>query len=193
MTSIPRGAADQVAALYDREGAALLKHAKMLTGHRLAEAEDLVSRAFEAVVAAWKKVGVYDPLAQRAWLRRSMRNMWIDDIRRARKLEELRPELWLKYMRCEPDPVDAVLARSDLEVCWAALRDFPPKRREVAMMHFFHGLSPLAISDLLQISSAGVRRHLKLARQALQGTVLAAVEDTPARAAGLHEQEGERA
>ncbi|MFD7163731.1 RNA polymerase sigma factor [Streptomyces violascens] len=193
MTSIPRGAIEQVAALYDREGAALLRHAKVLTGYQVQEAEDLASRAFEAAVVNWRKVGFLDPLVQRAWLRRTMRNKWIDDVRRARKLEQLRPDLLLKYLRDEPDPADAVLARGDLDACWAALKDFPPKRREVATMHFFEGMSAVAIGELLQISPSGVRRHIKLAQQALLSAVGAATDETQTRAAASHEQEGERA
>lgn len=193
MTSIPKGAIEQVAALYDREGAALLKHAKVLTGHQVQEAEDLAARAFEAAVANWRKVGAYDPLSQRAWLRRTMRNKWIDDIRRSRKLEQLGPDLLLKYLRNEPDPVDAVLARSDLDTCWEALKAFPPKRREVATLHFFEGMSPVAIADLLQITPQGVRRHIKLAQKALLSAVGSAADETQARPTTPRLQEGERA
>ncbi|MEU4616632.1 RNA polymerase sigma factor [Streptomyces umbrinus] len=168
---IPKQTADQVAELFDREEAMLMRFASVLTAGDVAQAADLVQGTFMAAALDWDTVEDRDTGGQRAWLRRTCRNKWIDDLRRSGRLERLLPHLARRYERPAPDPADTAIARVALEQCWKTIAAMPPVRREIALLHWHQGYSSSEIAVLLQIQSSGVRKHISCARRALQLSV----------------------
>ncbi|MFF3055006.1 RNA polymerase sigma factor [Streptomyces sp. NPDC057909] len=164
---ITKETADQVAALWDREAEGLTRYTTVIT-NSAAEAGDLVSNAFEAVALAWTTVGPRNADAQRAWLRRTCKNMWIDGIRRSETLHRLQPELAHRYQPAEPDPADLVLLRQAADHCLRVINSLPAVQRRVAVLYFLEEHPPLVIAILLEIAPSGVRKHVAKARQRLR-------------------------
>ncbi|GGU46970.1 RNA polymerase sigma factor [Streptomyces violascens] len=183
----------QVTALWEREEVSLTQYATVRTGGDRPEAEDLVSRAFFAATQSWQKLADREPDAQRAWLRTTVNNMWVDNIRRAGRLQKLKPELLRLYDRDGPDPADIVLARDVLERCWKVLQTLPPVRRQVALLHFYKDASPVNIAERLGISPSGVRKHLSVACKTLREQVGYIHGDESTDTVGLQERKGETA
>ncbi|MFF4355099.1 RNA polymerase sigma factor [Streptomyces sp. NPDC001530] len=156
-----------MAELWDREAEGLRKYTTVITNNA-AEAGDLVQRAFEAAALSWDKVGQRGPEEQRAWLRRACRNMWIDSVRRSKRLGELRPDLAERYHRTEPDPASLVLTRAAVDHCLRVINGFPKARRRVALLYFLEEHSALMIAELLGITASGVRVHVSKARRQLR-------------------------
>lgn len=185
--SITKETAEEVAALWDREAVGLLRYTTVLT-NCTEEAGDLVSRAFEAVVVAWVKVGPRDQDAQRAWLRRTCKNMWIDGIRRSRNLERLQAELAERYCRADLDPADLVLLRQAADHCLCVINSLPDVRRRVAVLYFLEEYPSSAIAGLLGISPSGVRKHVGKARWKLQKELRPFVGDRHKTGTALREE-----
>lgn len=188
---IPRETAHEVAALFDQEEPDLLSYATVLNGRDEETAKDLVQQTFMAAAVAWDKVGPRSADGRRAWLRVTCRNKWIDQIRRARKLQTLQSHLERRYARTEPDPADIVLTREALARCWSVVRSLPPVRRQVAVLAWLEGYTTADIAVLLAIQPSGVRKHLSIARDIIQREVgpyldapLADVDADPQEVAG---------
>ncbi|MBT2508531.1 sigma-70 family RNA polymerase sigma factor [Streptomyces sp. ISL-98] len=159
--------AEQVSALWEREADGLLRFAMVRAGCDQAAAEDLVQQTFMAAVQAWESLAGREDEERHNWLRSVCRNKWIDGIRRESKLESLQRDVERLYARIGPDPADAVIARDDLDHCLQVIREFPSRRREVALLYFIEQQSVLRIAELLDIQPSGVRKHVAQARQAL--------------------------
>jgi RNA polymerase sigma factor (sigma-70 family) len=168
---IPKETADQVAELFDREERTLMRFASVLTAGEAAQAADLVQRTFMAAALDWDTVHDRDTGGQRAWLRRTCRNKWIDDLRRTDTLEKLLPQLARRYERLAPDPADTVIARVALEQCWKTIAAMPPVRQQIALLHWHQGYSSSEIAVILEIQPSGVRKHIACARRAVQLSV----------------------
>ncbi|MFE6052509.1 RNA polymerase sigma factor [Kitasatospora sp. NPDC056446] len=164
---ITKETADHVAALWEREAEGLLRYTTVIT-NSAEEAGDLVSRAFEAAVRAWAKVGPRSPDEQRAWLRRTSKNMWIDSIRRSMNLDRLQPELAKRYHRAELGPADLALLRQAADHCLRVINSLPTVQRQVAVLYFLEEHPPPVIAELLEIAPSGVRKHVAKARRKLQ-------------------------
>ncbi|MFE9558846.1 RNA polymerase sigma factor [Streptomyces sp. NPDC006703] len=191
--NIDEETAAQVTALWEREEVSLAQYATVCTGGDRTEAEDLVVRAFFAATQSWQKLADRGPDAQRAWLRTIVNNMWIDNIRRAGRLQKLRPDLLRLYDRDGQDPADIVMARDVLERCWRVLQALPPVRRQVALLHFYKDASAVNIAERLGISPSGVRKHLAEARKTLREQVGSLRGDEPTPTVGPRGREGETA
>jgi RNA polymerase sigma factor (sigma-70 family) len=171
----------------------LLRYAMVRTGGDQAASEDLVQQAFMAAAQRWESLADRDTESRRNWLHRTCRNKWIDDIRRASNLERLQPDLERLYTHIGPDPADTVIARDDLDRCWQVIREFPPRRRQVALMYFIEQLSELRIAQLLGIQPSGVRKHVAQARRALRTAVGGIFSEETPETSASREGEGERA
>ncbi|WP_328512933.1 sigma-70 family RNA polymerase sigma factor [Streptomyces mirabilis] len=174
--SITEETADQVAALWDREAEGLLRYTIVRTGST-EEGGDLVSRAFEAAAVDWATVGPRSQDAQRAWLRRTCMNMWIDGIRRSANLDRLRPELAKRYQRAELNPADLVVLRQAADHCLHVINNLPTQQRAVAVLYFLEEQTSLVIAERLEITASGVRKHVSEARKKLQAELRAFVDD----------------
>ncbi|MFJ4368921.1 RNA polymerase sigma factor [Streptomyces chartreusis] len=168
---IPKQTADQVTELFDREEQSLMRFAAVLTAGDSACAADLVQRTFMAAALDWGTVGERDIYGQAAWLRRTCKNKWIDDLRRSGTLEHLLPQLAQRYACPAPDPADTAIARMVLEKCWQTIAALPPVRRQVALLHWHQGYTAAEIAQLLGIQPSGVRKHIACARRTLQLSV----------------------
>ncbi|MEU9575100.1 sigma-70 family RNA polymerase sigma factor [Streptomyces massasporeus] len=168
---IPKETADQVTELFDREESGLMRFASVLTAGESAQAADLVQRTFMAAAMDWGTLGERDFAGQAAWLRRTCRNKWIDDLRRSSTMEDLLPHLARRYGFQAPDPADAAIARVVLDQCWRVIGALPPTRRQVALLHWQQGYSAAEIAELLEIQPSGVRKHISYARRTLQQRV----------------------
>ncbi|MER8062787.1 MULTISPECIES: sigma-70 family RNA polymerase sigma factor [unclassified Streptomyces] len=192
VTERDNGKTEQVAALWDREAVSLTRYAMVRTGGDQATAEDLVQQTFMAAFLQWKSLASLDVEERRKWLRRVCRNKWIDGIRREVHGERTQPELERLYEQVAPDPADAVIALDDLDRCLQAIRELPPRRRQVALLYFVEQQSELRIAQLLDIAPSGVRKHVARARRAMRE----AMDDLGAETAEtstLREGEGELA
>lgn len=187
--SITKETAEGVAALWEQEAEGLLRYATVITNCG-EEAGDLVSRAFEAAALAWAKVGPRDPDAQRAWLRRTCKNMWIDGIRRSENLDRLQAELAERYHRAELDPADLALLRHAAGHCLRAINGLPTVRRRVAVLYFLEETPCRVIAELLGIAPSGVRKHVAKARRRLQRDLKPFIDDRDQRETALREEAG---
>ncbi|MDQ0771609.1 RNA polymerase sigma factor (sigma-70 family) [Streptomyces aurantiacus] len=164
---IAKETAEQVADLWDREAEGLQRYTTVITNSE-SEAGDLVSRAFEAVAHAWATVGPRKPDAQRAWLRRTCRNMWIDSIRRSENLNRLKPALAERYCRAVLDPADVAMLRIAADHGLRVIKSLPTVRRRVAVLYFLEEQPSPVIAALLEIEPSGVRKHVAEARRILR-------------------------
>ncbi|QRM32616.1 sigma-70 family RNA polymerase sigma factor [Microvirga sp. VF16] len=145
--------------LQNRE--ALVHYAVRITGCR-ARAEDVVQDAYLRFANLSS-----DPIRQPlAYLRRIVRNLALDDLRRgaldARVLDEFNRIGVAPQMTAEPE--DIVVHRDELRQVAAALADLPERTCKAFEMYRFDGLTLQAIADALGLSVAGVHR---LVREAL--------------------------
>ncbi|CAL9337642.1 hypothetical protein SUDANB176_00198 [Streptomyces sp. enrichment culture] len=184
---ITKETADQVAALWDREAEGLLRYTTVIANNA-SEAGDLVSRAFEAVALAWATVGSREPDAQRAWLRRTCKNMWIDGIRRSENLSRLQPALAERYHRAELDPADLALLRLAADHCLCVINSLPTARRRVAVLYFLEEHPPPVIAELLGIAPSGVRKHVAEARRRLKEELGPFMDDRHEARSGLRKE-----
>jgi RNA polymerase sigma factor (sigma-70 family) len=163
--------AREVADLFDREEPALLNYAVAMNGGDEQAAKDLVQQTFMAAAVGWAGIRPRDPSKQRAWLRRTCRNKWIDKVRREQRLQGLQSDLVHRYTWTEADPSDVIVDRDVLARCWKVLRSFPPARQRVARLHWVEGYSAAEIATLLGIRPSGVRKHLSQAREVIHREV----------------------
>ncbi|MFD6892860.1 RNA polymerase sigma factor [Streptomyces sp. NPDC059957] len=190
---IPEQTQGQVAELWDREAAGLLRFALVRTQNDKSASEDLVQRVFMAAALAWDEVGGRDPEGRRGWLRRTCRNMWVDDVRRDVRWKELEPDLTRLYQHDCPDPADAVIARDELDRCWDVVRGLPPVSMQVALLYFFEQQSAMYIAQVLGIGQSQVRKHVANARKVLRQAVGRGLDEDLTEIAALQERKEKRA
>jgi RNA polymerase sigma-70 factor (ECF subfamily) len=132
-------------------------------GANRADAEDATQ---EAMVLAWKRWHSIDDHA--AWV-------YTVAVRRYRRLLRAQPT-----MVSLPEPAPATTLASDLSILTeeqqhvlGVLRQLPPTQRLVLAMTY-DGLACKEIAEVLEISEATVRSHLRHARNNLKGMMLSA-------------------
>jgi RNA polymerase sigma-70 factor (ECF subfamily) len=118
-------------------------------------AEDLAQDVMVRLLAFMKRVEVAQP---RALAFRIADNLTINWARRSR--------VRLERPLSDCDPASALdierefLRREKLELVRAAMRDLPPKQREVMTRRQLHGESAKEIAQAMDISHASVEKHL---------------------------------
>jgi putative glutamine amidotransferase len=139
-----------------------------LSGDRHA-AEDLAQEAF---ARAWRSLPEgLTPERQRAWLRRTSRNLAVDELRRRAR----RPTVALD---------DADVAARTLQDAAApdaareALATLPAHQRFVLLLHFEAGFTHAEIARLLDTSEEAVRKRVSRSRAAFVRAYRQAREDT---------------
>lgn len=151
---------DDVLAEFVRDrGAALLKHATLLTGSRRG-AEDLVQDALVKVFAS-RHGRVRDIDSLEAYVRRTILTIFLDSYRRHRR--------WVKVRHLLVDPDEG---RSDDEVAasldvTAALRTLSPRERACVVLRFYEDLTVPQIAAELGLAQGTVKRYLSDAGHAL--------------------------
>ena len=140
--------------LYAAHWRSLVRLAAMLVGD-VGTAEEVVQDAFVAVHARWRRLR--DPDRALAYLRQSVVNG-------ARSVLRHR-QVVARHLARQPKPIDAAPAddrAGDLDRRRAvldALRDLPPRQREVIALRHYLQLSEAEIADALGISRGAVKSH----------------------------------
>lgn len=165
---IPTVVAAQVTRLMVEESAALFRYALRITNGDQEEAEDLVQEAFEAAALNWPKLRKLPREAQRAWLRRVVRNKAIDRWRIGKRIQLVED---LSDDREAPSAEHVALSRMALDRCLEAIRIMPPVQHRVAYLRWHEGWSTAEIARELGIAQATVRVQLMKARKKLVDAV----------------------
>ncbi|RPI23336.1 MAG: SigE family RNA polymerase sigma factor [Actinobacteria bacterium] len=145
-----------VAALYQQEGAALVRLARLFTDDRNA-AEDLVQEAFIRLHRNAHRIE--DRAKAAAYMRSIVLNLARDHNRRGlmslRHREAMIPE-------ASPEaPEDRIVATEDGDEVVAALRDLPGRQRDCLVLRFYLDLTEVEIAATLDISKNSVKTHCR--------------------------------
>jgi RNA polymerase sigma-70 factor (sigma-E family) len=152
-----------VATMFAREGAALVRLARLFTDDRNA-AEDLVQEAFIRLHRSAHKIRDLDKAAP--YLRSIVLNLARDHNRRGlvslRHREALTPDQ-------DPDaPEDRIVQSEDQDEVVVALRSLPPRQRDCLVLRFYLDLTEVQIADTLGISPNSVKTHCRRAMASLR-------------------------
>jgi RNA polymerase sigma-70 factor, ECF subfamily len=152
-------ATEHLAALFDRHWQRLYRLAVRM-GAPPEEASDLVQETFLRAARRRRSLPAEEGAAE-AWLVRVLVNLCRDRYRRlaVRRREAIEPP-----SPSHPDPAAATVARLTVAV---ALRNLPPRRRAVIVLHELEGLSAREVGRLLGLSPVTVRWHLAVGRRQL--------------------------
>ncbi|MCL3881870.1 sigma-70 family RNA polymerase sigma factor [Marivita sp. GX14005] len=136
----------------------------MRTGLDPALAEEC---AQDVLVTVWKKAHLYD--ASRAnpstWVFTIARNRKIDILRKQKRPE---PEDLPWGPEAEPDQSDILELQQDSERLAQALRDLPPKQRELIEKAYFGDLSHSEIADQTGLPLGTIKSRIRLALERLR-------------------------
>lgn len=144
--------------LYQETQDALLRYCVSLA-HDESAAEDLAQETF---LRAWTHLDELEDLApaqRRAWLRRTARNLWIDNLR--------------KHSR-ETFPGDEALEMASFEEdftrgeVWHLLNCLPPEEGPLFRMRYFEGWNAAELGEIFDLPPGTVRSRLSSARKRLQ-------------------------
>ena len=131
------------------------------------EAEDLLQEL-------WLRIRDMNPgpvANGRAYLYRAANNLVLEKIRRTRR-REVRDQDWSDAQaetvpgdRVDPQPqaLDALIAREDLETLRAAIAQLPEGAGRVFRLHKLEGVPHAEIASRLGISRSGVEKHIAVA------------------------------
>jgi RNA polymerase sigma-70 factor (ECF subfamily) len=120
------------------------------------QAQDVVQEAFCRALARWRQVSGYDDPV--AWVRRVAWNLAISQVRRAR--------IALAFERRQV-PTTAPPPSPDRVLLFTALKQLPPRQRQVVVMHHLADLPLAEIAATLGVSVGTVKSWLHRARTAL--------------------------
>jgi RNA polymerase sigma factor (sigma-70 family) len=141
---------EELAAVLDREWAALQRLAFLLVGERQA-AEDAVAAAAERVLVAWRRGIVTEPLP---YLRRAV----VNEVRSAGRQAGSRRRRERLYARRSPwtldGPADTSSRRAEV---LAALDTLGPRQRAVLVLRYFADLTEHETAAVLGVSVGTVK------------------------------------
>lgn len=157
-----------VADLFEQEGAALVRMARLFTDDRNA-AEDLVQEAFIRLHKSAHRIRSQEKAAP--YLRSIIINLARDHNRRG--LMSLRHQE-ANPMGMPPDaPEDSLLLSEQQSLLLDKVRDLSPRQRDCLLLRFYLELSEREIADVLSISTNSVKTHcrrgLAFLRDAVEG------------------------
>jgi len=148
-----------LADLYEVYEEKLLRYARILVGEPF-WAEDLVQDTFMRAIAHLSLLGRLEPYQRLAWLRRVLKNRFIDQQRAHMREQKMVDQIIQETQLAEDDDIP-MLTRELLEM--AAEKD-----RELLIQHYIQGMTSEEISNQLGIPAATVRSRLHLARKRLR-------------------------
>ena len=153
----------------DRYGRKIYTMAYRLTGDP-EEAKDLSQDVF---VRVYRNLDKYEPGTFDGWLYRITKNLFLDRVRRKRRLrmEPLPDEDWRQPTDLAPGPADYLekgLLRGDIEV---AITELPPTFRTAVVMCDVQGLSYEEIADATGWPLGTVRSRIHRGRKLLRTTL----------------------
>ena len=147
-------------------------------------ADDLVQETF---LRAWRRPetlsGVIDP---RSWLRRILRNAWIDTGRRSQhELDVEDVEALWGADGYSADVADDIASAESSAMLAEALFRLPFGYRAVLLLHDMEGLTVAEIATELEIGEAATKARLRRGRMMLVTALAQAEEDSMVRYGGL--------
>ena len=148
-----------LADLYDAYETKMLRYARILVGDPF-WAEDLVQDTFMRAIAHLGLLGGLEPYQRLAWLRRVLKNRFIDQQRARQREQELVQQIIQETEFVEDEDLP-MLTRELLELA-------PEKDRELLTQHYFQGMTSEEIGKQLGIPAGTVRSRLHLARKKLR-------------------------
>ncbi len=155
-----------VADLFDQEGAALVRMARLFTDDRNA-AEDLVQEAFIRLHKSAHRIRSQEKAAP--YLRSIVINLARDHNRRG--LMSLRHQE-ANPMGMAPDaPEDRLLLNEQQTLLLDEVRDLSPRQRDCLLLRFYLELSEREIADVLSISANSVKTHCRRGLASLRDTL----------------------
>src|SRR5262245_49870369 len=159
--TLPRSAAERLAALFDAHYERLYRLARRLVP-TADDALDLVQETFLRAARAPKSIpsGCSN---EEAWLVRVLVNVQRDRWRKAAVRVRYDNETRTSS-GAETDPEAALVAHAAV---WSALDMLPPRRRAILVMHELEGLTVNDIASALRITAITVRWHLSRGRREL--------------------------
>jgi len=120
-------------------------------------AEDLVQDTFVRAMGHLDLLGTLKPYQQRAWLYRTLKNLYLDGLSARQREQELVDQL-AREARSSPSLEDLVLSSDPLAL-------IPERFREVVVQRYMLGMNSREIGEALGIPAATVRSRLYLAIQ----------------------------
>jgi RNA polymerase sigma-70 factor (ECF subfamily) len=123
------------------------------------DAEDLVQNAFLRLAEADPERPIENPLG---YLYRISANLVVDHLRYRQRRSDLAAseDEALDVPDLAPDVEAAVFSRQQVELLKQALRELPPRSRQVFILHKFKHLSYGEIATRLDISESTVVKHM---------------------------------
>ncbi|MDA8261659.1 MAG: sigma-70 family RNA polymerase sigma factor [Actinomycetota bacterium] len=175
--------ADAFEELVEKHGGALQRFALWL-GAPPELADDLVQETF---LRAWLRpeatAGIVNP---RSWLRRILRNAWIDTGRKSQHeldVEDVE-EIW-RADGYSADISDDIASAESSETLAEALFRLPFPYRSVVLLHDMEGLTLGEIAAEMEIGEAAAKSRLRRGRMMLVTALTQAEEDSMVRYGGL--------
>ena len=155
-----------VADLFEQEGAALVRMARLFTDDRNA-AEDLVQEAFIRLHKSAHRIRSQEKAAP--YLRSIVINLARDHNRRG--LMSLRHQE-ANPMGMTPDaPEDSLLLSEQQSLLLDEVRDLSPRQRDCLLLRFYLELSEREIADVLSISPNSVKTHCRRGLASLRDAI----------------------
>jgi RNA polymerase sigma-70 factor (sigma-E family) len=151
----PPGADTSVTALYQAHGLGLIRFAYLMLGERQA-AEDVVQEAFAGLYRRWEKLS--DPGKALPYVRSSVLNGCRSQLRRHRRAPAGLAAAGLADAALPVVSAEsAVLSAEQRRSVLRALRQLPPRQREVLVLRFYLDLSEPEIAAAMGIGPSTVR------------------------------------
>lgn len=129
--------------------------------HDADSAEDLVQETFIRSMGHLPLLELLRPAERRAWLKRTLKNLFIDGERTRQRQERLLHQIELAERGSEQECFDRILVQNPLE-------NVPNETRELFEMHYTLGMNSSEIGQELGVPAATVRSRLHFALQKLQ-------------------------
>lgn len=120
-------------------------------------AEDLVQDTFVRAMGHLDLLGALKPYQQRAWLYRTLKNLYLDGLSASERQGELLDQL-AREPTSSPSLEDLVLSPDPFAL-------IPERYREVVIQRYMLGMNSREIGEALGIPAATVRSRLHLAIQ----------------------------
>lgn len=176
MELVRAGDTDALRDLMDAYWQPLVAYAYTFVGSH-DRAEDLAQETF---IRLWERRKEWTPDGSvRSYLYRIVRNLAIDDQRKSKVRR-----LWAERVKRDPPPVfpppDDVLEDNELYAAVErAIRELPPRRREVFILRRFHQLSYSQIAEVMGITPRTVANQLSTALAELRATLGTRLDSSP--------------
>ena len=155
-----------VAQLFEQEGAALVRMARLFTDDRNA-AEDLVQEAFIRMHKSAHRIRSQDKAA--SYLRSIVLNLARDHNRRG--LVSLRHQEAIPVGTAPEAPEDRLLLSEEQTLLLDEVRALSPRQRDCIFLRFYLELSEREIADVLSISPNSVKTHCRRGLASLRKTI----------------------